>query len=362
MTARSYDDNGWFEIADNPISREGVFPYSSAQIGGPEMGKIYQVFRPAEELGADDALASFRLLPIIDDHTMLGEGGEAAEDVGVAGVIGENLRVVDGVLLANLKIFSNTLAEKIKNGKTQLSCGYRCFYDFTPGEWNGQAYDAVQRQIRGNHLALVDEGRMGPQVAILDQMTFTVDAKEQKPAMDEDIKQMLAAIVARLDKLESHEAAEAEAGSDETTAAEAEAPPVEDAETGTTEAEVSPEAAKEAAGSTAMDSMRAQVAALSKRVAALDEGAIVRALNRKNDLASRLSVHVGVFDHARMTHADVVAYGVKKLGLVDIPAGSEAIALDAALQVRAVATPFNATDSKRESSLAASLKSYTGKA
>ena len=109
MTARNYDDNGWFEITDNPISREGIFPYSSAQIGGPEMGKIYRVFRPAEELGADDALASFRLLPIIDDHTMLGEGGEAAEDVGVAGVIGENLRVVDGVLLANLKIFSNTL-------------------------------------------------------------------------------------------------------------------------------------------------------------------------------------------------------------------------------------------------------------
>ena len=118
-SARAYDINGWFEVADNPISREGIFPYSGAQVGHPDRGRIFQVYRPGEELSAPDALASFRLMPIIDDHTMLGEGHTPAEDVGVAGVIGENVKFDRGVMTANLKIFSKALAQKIKNGKTQ---------------------------------------------------------------------------------------------------------------------------------------------------------------------------------------------------------------------------------------------------
>lgn len=178
MSARTYDLNGWFEVDRNPISRVGVFPYSGAQIGAPDPDRIYRVYRPAEELSDPEAMASFRLCPIVDDHTMLGEGATPAETKGVAGVIGEGLTFEGDVLYSNLKVFSDTLAQKIKNGKTELSCGYRCVYDFTPGVWNGQEYDVVQRRIRGNHLALVDEGRMGPGVAVLDHMVFTVDAKE----------------------------------------------------------------------------------------------------------------------------------------------------------------------------------------
>ena len=196
-SARAYDINGWFEVADNPISREGIFPYSGAQVGHPDRGRVFQVYRPGEELSAPDALASFRLMPIIDDHTMLGEGHTPAEDVGVAGVIGENVKFDRGVMTANLKIFSKALAQKIKKGKTELSCGYRCVYDFTPGVWSGQPYDVIQRQIRANHLALVDEGRMGPEVSILDQMTFTVDAKETTP-VDEEMKKALEAMAAKI--------------------------------------------------------------------------------------------------------------------------------------------------------------------
>jgi len=353
MSARNYDINGWFEVADNPISREGVFPYSSAQIGGPELGKIYQVYRPATELNAADTLASFRLLPLIDDHTMLGEDGAPAENVGVEGVIGEQIRVTaDGVMLANLKIFSNTLAEKIKSGKTQLSCGYRCVYDFTPGVWNGQAYDAVQRQIRGNHLALVDQGRMGPQVAILDHMTFTVDAKEHMPAMDETIKKALDAITqmgtaldamnARLGQLEAKDAdmEEAEVVEDEKPDMKAEEEGAEDKK--------------------AMDAMLKKISELEARPV-LDEGAIVATMLRKATLADQISKHVGTFDHSSMTLADVVKYGVDKLGLKGVPAGGEAIALDAALQVRAVPSAIVALDAKT-SSLGQAIAAYKEKA
>jgi len=373
MSARTYDLNRFFLVADNPISREGVFDYSGGQIGADDKNRIYKVYRPADELAAPDTLDSFRLMPIIDDHTMLGEDFTPAEDVGVHGVIGENVRVTDGVMTANLKIFSSSLAQKIKSGKTELSCGYRCVYDFTPGEWSGQKYDAVQRQIRGNHLALVDEGRMGPQVAILDHMVFTVDAKELEPAMDEELKAMLAAIVARLEKLEAMETAEA--AGDEDPAPKEEAPAVDEDTPDDMDKSYDEDKPEEKAAdmedpskANAMDAVTKELAALRKQVAGMvvmDEAAVINTLARKSSLAERLASHVGVFDHSAMTFDGVVKYGLDKLGLKNIPKGGEAVALDAAMQVAKAPTPYTpyttATDGKK-TALASSLAAYAGAA
>jgi hypothetical protein len=369
-SARAYDINGWFEVADNPISREGIFPYSGAQVGHPDRGRIFQVYRPGEELSAPDALASFRLMPIIDDHTMLGEGHTPAEDVGVAGVIGENVKFDRGVMTANLKIFSKALAQKIKNGKTELSCGYRCVYDFTPGVWNGQPYDVVQRQIRANHLALVDEGRMGPEVSILDQMTFTVDAQETTP-VDEEMKAALAAIVARLDKLESERNADDEdiEAKAEEVADEDDKEKAADEDIEAKAEEVADEDDKEKAaadedGKTGMDAVMKAINKLSKRVdtlasrPAMDEKTVMEVTAKKAALVDRLKPHVGVFDHSAMTLDDVAKYGVKKLKITT-PAGSEAIALDAYLQARPVAIVHTtAADSATKTGLGQSVAAY----
>ena len=366
-SARAYDINGWFEVADNPISREGIFPYSGAQVGHPDRGRIFQVYRPGEELSAPDALASFRLMPIIDDHTMLGEGHTPAEDVGVAGVIGENVKFDRGVMTANLKIFSKALAQKIKNGKTELSCGYRCVYDFTPGVWNGQPYDVIQRQIRANHLALVDEGRMGPEVSILDQMTFTVDAKETTP-VDEELKKAMEAMAAKIAELEAKiDGAAAKAGDEEEEPSDT--PPVSDEDEPTPPAadeEEEPAADEEpkTEEAKAMDSLTKTVKALAKKVDALasrpamDEKTVMEVTAKKAALVDRLKPHVGVFDHSAMTLDDVAKYGVQKLG-IKTPVGSEAIALDAYLQARPVAIVHTtAADSATKTGLGQSVAAY----
>jgi hypothetical protein len=374
VTAREYDINSFFLVRDNPISREGIFPYSGAQIGAEDKDRIYQVYRPAEELAHPDTLASFQLMPIIDDHTMLGEGATPAEEVGVDGVIGENVKVTDGVMTANLKIFSGALAEKIKNGKKELSCGYRCVYDFTPGEWNGQKYDAVQRQLRGNHLALVKEGRMGPSVSVLDQMVFTVDAKELEPAMDE-IKEMLAVLAARMDALEAAAAdkydeksemtdeEKAAKDAEEAAAAAAEEKAAKDAEEAAAAAAAEDEDEDEGGENAAMDAVFKELADLKSKVSGmvvLDEAAVIKTLARKTSLAERLAQHVGTFDHAAMTFDAVVKYGVEKLGLKDVPKGAEAVALDAALQVRSVPAPHKIATDGKTSALSASVAEYTG--
>ena len=166
-TVREIDTNGWFEIKGNPLSKVGVFPYSGRSLHVPGMDldpdKMYMVYRPAEELSTQETIDSFKLLPWIDDHTMLGKDfGTSAENKGIDGVIGEEVYFEHPYLRGNIKLFSDELAEKIdEDGKRDLSCGYKCKYEWAPGEFDGVAYDIVQRQIRGNHLASVETGRMG---------------------------------------------------------------------------------------------------------------------------------------------------------------------------------------------------------
>ena len=188
MTARIPDNNGWFEIPSNPLTRVGVFDYLGRSINAPIPDKIYKVLRPAEELSDPEALNSFRLNPLIIDHVMLGDPSNGdnyvpAEEKSIHGVVGDHVyfNADDGVVYGNIKVWSKTLDRTLAGGKADLSLGYKSVYDFTPGTWNGIAYDAVQRRPRGNHNAVVDSGRMGGAIAVLDGLsTVTFDQKDFK--------------------------------------------------------------------------------------------------------------------------------------------------------------------------------------
>lgn len=79
-SAREYDINGWAEIKGNPISKVGVFPYLGSQIDKSLIpDKIYQVYRPMEELNNPETINSFKLVPWTDEHEMLGKGMTPAE-------------------------------------------------------------------------------------------------------------------------------------------------------------------------------------------------------------------------------------------------------------------------------------------
>lgn len=167
------DHNGYWYIEDNPISRAGVFQYLGSQISEElEPDRLYNVYRPAEELFNPEAMKSFELIPFVNDHEMLGKGQTPAEEYGVHGVLGEKIGRKGDMLTADIKIYSEALKDEINNGKKELSLGYYCDYDLTPGTYKGQHYDAVQRNLRGNHIALVDKGRMGHDVRVMDGMAF----------------------------------------------------------------------------------------------------------------------------------------------------------------------------------------------
>lgn len=165
---KQIDHNQFWLIKDNPITKAGVFPYLGKQIDPSlEPDKIYQVYRPQEEI--KKAADTFKLVPLVDNHTMLGPDFTPAEQKGVHGVLGEDIKEKDGTLYADVKIFSEQLKKEIQDGKKELSLGYFCKYDLTPGQYNGMHYDAVQRDLKGNHIALVANGRMGHDVRVMDR-------------------------------------------------------------------------------------------------------------------------------------------------------------------------------------------------
>jgi 8-oxo-dGTP pyrophosphatase MutT (NUDIX family) len=333
-SAREVDTNGWFEVKNNPLSKVGVFPYRGIQLpNAPDPNAIYQVYRPAEELSNPDCIASFRLLPWINEHVMLGDkakGLTPAEQKGVQGVIGEEVYFEGSTLFGNIKAFSQSLAQEIDAGKRELSCGYRCVYEWADGSFEGRPYQVIQRRIRGNHLALVESGRMGPEVSVLDgsaldQFTFTVAkdfdmAEETKdggaPSMSlEDAIKAVSTLLPAIKMITEH------AG---TPAADPVAPAVGSADANKAESPVSPES-DEGATQTPADP-----AEEDNKSAGMDSAAVFKAVAgqfaRRNALASQLSEHIGTFDHSLMSESEVAVYGVKKLG-ISAPTGQEAAVL-----------------------------------
>lgn len=374
-SARTYDLNGWPEIKGNPLSKVGVFPYSGSQISSdldPE--KIYMVYRPEEELNDPDCIESFKLIPWTDEHTMLGaqdDGFTPAEQKGVHGVIGEDVYYSDGYLRGNIKVFSDKLRDLIESGKKELSIGYRCLYDMSSGEYNGTRYDAIQRSIRGNHLALVTEGRAGPDVAVLDHFKCTYDGREffmpdnktdPNDVKDEgemtlaDVVAMVKALADKVNAMMESKGAKAE-GEDEGDpadfvgeAATTENTPdkIENAEDEDSDEKKDDKKDDSVAGMDArIKSLTATVHRLEKQQ---NSKSLLKEISLRNALADKLSQHIGTFDHSEKTLSEVAAYGVKKLGL-SCKSGHEQSVLDGFFAAAKPATAIRTgQDSKTASS------------
>lgn len=352
-SARQSDINDFIEISGNPISKVGVFQYSGAQISADlDPNKIYNVYRPAEELNNEETIASFRLLPWTDEHAMLGsedEGLMPAERKGVHGVIGETVYFEEPYLKANLKVFSEGLAKLIQDGKRELSIGYRCLYELRSGVYDGQQYDAIQRDIRGNHLALVEEGRSGSDVAVLDHFKITLDSKgltmpkmkdedtmkkDGETCKDDNERQIptIESLSERIDQLmeivgglqsgegrnkvlddgEPEKFVKREDNIDESAEAAAKKEEKE------SEAGDESEEEKKDKDEDKKDSMDARFRKMSQTLDSLRENAtkeVLKEVSQRNALVEKLSQHIGTFDHADKTLGEVVSYGVKALKL-----------------------------------------------
>lgn len=155
---------GYLVCKEVPIARTGTQEYRGMEFGGENPEKIYVVKRPEEEVFSKAALASFEGKPVVDEHP---NENVTPDNIGryIKGTC-RDVRRGEGALsdcvVADLIIYDKDLIKKIESGKRDISCGYDCLWD----PKDDDTY--VQLEIRGNHVAVVEEGRAGHKVSIRD--------------------------------------------------------------------------------------------------------------------------------------------------------------------------------------------------
>lgn len=158
------EPEGYLICKHVPITRTGTQVYLADELdlgGDPE--KRHKVIRPEEEVFSPATIASFEGMPVTNDHP---SGEVTADNIqwlqkGHAQNIRRGTGNESEMLIADLIITDPETIQAVLDGKREISCGYN--YDLS--EEDGHF---VQRQIRGNHIAIVDQGRAGHRVCIHD--------------------------------------------------------------------------------------------------------------------------------------------------------------------------------------------------
>ena len=172
-THRHYDNNGFLYVDSSPVLKAGVLEYLGCELSDTGMvdgvavepEKVYKVYIDKKELQA--GLQTFKLLPILNDHTWLdgGEGLDGEDAKGYQeGTTGEGVYISDGMLYAPLKFTGQNIIKDIEQGKVELSASYT---NILKRASEGSEYDFTAHDLRGNHIALVTRGRCGADVRVL---------------------------------------------------------------------------------------------------------------------------------------------------------------------------------------------------
>lgn len=169
-TARTFDENGYLHVSTSNITKAQVVPYVGDTIPGwRELGldpkKVYQIYRPAEEI--EKAVDTFNGLPLSLDHWEMDASNMPKDKI--VGSLGTDAAFDAPYLTNSLTVTDADAIARIKSGEFRdLSAGYLCDVEMVDGIFDGKHYDGRMKNIRGNHVALVREGRAGHDVRVAD--------------------------------------------------------------------------------------------------------------------------------------------------------------------------------------------------
>lgn len=170
---RHYDHDRKLHVELTPISKSNICPYYGEEI--PDLDgslqleprKIYYLFRDNEELkkGAETS----NNMQLLRAHKVVSP--DEPQKMDVVGSTGTDAMFAMPFLKNSLVIWDQDAIDLIEsNRKKQLSCAYHYRADMTPGTYLGAPYDGVMRDIKFNHVALVEDGRAGADVLVADEL------------------------------------------------------------------------------------------------------------------------------------------------------------------------------------------------
>jgi len=141
-------------VAYAKVARTGVQEYLGSELGSDK--EIVRVMRPESEVFAKDSLSSYSGKPMTNDHPSEPVTAETWKRDAI-GAIGEEVMRDGDYIRVPLIMMDAAAIEDYKAGKRELSMGYEADIEFV----DHADYDAIQKNIRINHIALVEKGRAG---------------------------------------------------------------------------------------------------------------------------------------------------------------------------------------------------------
>lgn len=173
------DEETGFMYVDAFLTRSGVFNYFD------DDGNLIREYRPPEEVFSKESLDSLKLKPITDQHPkeMVSVDNIKELQVGMIGndIKKEGLHVKGEIVLTDKDTIETVINRKKYGLTTELSCGYSCELEKKDGIHISEGdYQYIQHNIKYNHCSIVDSGRAGETVRILDQNNNKNNKKENK--------------------------------------------------------------------------------------------------------------------------------------------------------------------------------------
>jgi hypothetical protein len=174
---RSFDDYGHLRVKVSNISKAQIRPYAGKEIPGwdeennvhllgLDPDKTYIMLCPPDELAKSAKAWNGKPLLLIHKPS-------DAEDHPIEETIGSvyDVDFADPYLRAALSVWRQEGIDLIETEEArEISCGYGYDPEMTPGVFNGEKYDGVMHNLKPNHVAIVEEGRAGPDVMVADSI------------------------------------------------------------------------------------------------------------------------------------------------------------------------------------------------
>lgn len=186
------------------LTRTGVLTYHRAD------GSVQRELRHPDEVFKAGHVSSLASAPLTIGHP--GVVTPANWKHVAVGHVRDDVHQDGKFVVANVVIQDAQAIEAVQKGElVELSCGYMADIDHTPGEYQGERYDAKQVNLRGNHVALLpaNHGRAGSDVRLrMDGISWSEANTEsmelaEAQAEIERLKGLLAGEKARADALDT---------------------------------------------------------------------------------------------------------------------------------------------------------------
>lgn len=154
---------------------------------GFQPGQVVRVFRPASEVFSRDTMRSFAHRPVTFGHPSEPVTADTWKQFS-AGQSGEDVARDGDFIRVPMLVMDRAAIDAVNAGTSELSMGYNADIDWSAGKTpSGLAYDAIQRNIRNNHIAIVDRARAGHEARIGDtgdQTQLPADKDEGRKMAD----------------------------------------------------------------------------------------------------------------------------------------------------------------------------------